>query len=178
MRMHKPINCWANGTSVLQTDPLPVFIMAHHTTHDSGETSPQLQRPVMMMRPSQASINYLSNPRTPARYLHAGLKMDSQICWKTQRIIKDLALRHIDFSIPYVKQSPSQIEFFKREVLLDAEMSHLMSYQDGWAVEVLLRIIFHRPRIMRNLQQLDSELQITQVLAFLLPHWQLCFESI
>lgn len=160
--MDKPINFWANSTSVLQTDPLPVLIMAHHTTHDSGETSPQLQGPVFMMRPSQASVDYLCNARTPARYLQAGLKMDSQICCKTQRIIRELALSHIDFSIPYVKQSPSRIEFFKREVLLDVELSHLMSYQDGWAVEVFLRIMFHRPGKMRDLQRINSELQLTQ----------------
>lgn len=46
--------------------------------------SPQLQGPVFMMRPSQASVDYLCNARTPARYLQAGLKMDSQICCKTQ----------------------------------------------------------------------------------------------
>lgn len=115
-----------------------------------------------MRRPSQASIDYLCNPRTPARYLHAGLKMNSRICNKTRRIITDLALRHIDFSIPYLEQSQSRIDFFKREVLLDVELSHLMSYQDAWVVEVFLRIIFHRPRIMIDLQQLDSELQVTQ----------------
>ncbi|KAG1824429.1 uncharacterized protein BJ212DRAFT_524975 [Suillus subaureus] len=137
--------------------------MARHTTRDSEDSAfPQLQGPVFMRRPSQASIDHLSNPRLPARYLQAALKMNSQICCKTQRIIRDLALRHIDFSIPYLEQSQSQIEFFKREVLLDMKLSHLIWYQDAWVVEVFLRIIYHRPRIMKNFQQLDSELQITQ----------------
>ncbi|KAG2043892.1 hypothetical protein BDR03DRAFT_337435 [Suillus americanus] len=136
--------------------------MARNTTRGSSESFPQLQGPVFMRRPSQASIDHLSNPRLPVRYLQAGLKMNSQIYSKTQRIIRDLALRHIDFSIPYLEQSQSQIDFFKREALLDVELSHLTWYQDAWVVEVLLRVIYHRPRIMKNFQELDSELQIIQ----------------
>ncbi|KAG2366219.1 hypothetical protein BDR07DRAFT_546272 [Suillus spraguei] len=98
----------------------------------------------------------LCSPRLPARYLHAGLRMNPKTCYKTQRIIRDLALRHIDFSIPYLQQSPSQIEFFKREVLLDVELSHLMAYQDGWAVEVFLRIAYQRPKSMRNFQVIQN----------------------
>lgn len=115
-----------------------------------------------MRRPSQVSIEHLSNPRLPARYLQAGLKMNAQTCCKTRRMIRDLALRHIDFSIPYLEQSESQLDFFKREVLLDVELSHLMWYQDAWVVEVFLRIMYQRPKFMRGFQQLDSELQITQ----------------
>lgn len=88
--------------------------------------------------------------------------MNPKTCHKTQRIIRDLALRHIDFSIPYLQQSPSQIDFFKREALLDAELSHLMAYQDGWAVEVFLRIAYQRPKTMRDFQTMFSELQITE----------------
>lgn len=160
------INCWANSTSVLQLADRPtssVLIMARHsTTRDSRESFPQLQGPVFMKRPSQASIDNLCNPRLPAHYLHAGLKMNPQICKKTRRMIRDLALRHLDFSIPYLEQPQSQIDFFKREVLLEVELSHLIRYQDAWVVEVFLRIVYQRPGNMRNFQELDSELQITQ----------------
>ncbi|KAG1746372.1 hypothetical protein EDB19DRAFT_1905830 [Suillus lakei] len=136
--------------------------MARHTTHNSRESSPQLQGPVFMRLPSQAAIDNLCQPRLPAQFLRAGLKMDNQTCCKTQRRIRDLALRHIDFSIPYLKQPQSQIDFFKREVLLDVELPHLTWYEDAWAVDVFLRILYHRPRLMRNLQQLDSEFRIVR----------------
>lgn len=162
------INCWANRTanrtSVLQTDPLPVTGMVRHTrSRGSRKSLPQRQGlPVLVRRPSQASIDSLCHPRLPVRYLHAGLKMNPQVCCKTQRMIRELALRHIDFSIPYLEQPQSKLDFFKREVLLDAELSHLMRYEDTWAVEVFLGMMYRRPRITRNLQRLESELQVTQ----------------
>lgn len=158
------INCWANRTSVLQTDPLPVTGMARRTrSRGSRKSLPQRQGlPVLVRRPSQASIDSLCHPRLPVRYLHAGLKMNPQTCCKTQRVIRELALRHIDFSIPYLEQPQSKLDFFKREVLLDVELSHLIRYEDAWAVEVFLGMMYRRPRIMRNLQRLDSELQVTQ----------------
>ncbi|KAG2055510.1 hypothetical protein BDR06DRAFT_321375 [Suillus hirtellus] len=168
--MHMDINCWANRTanrtSVLQTDPLPVTGMApsrHTRSHGSRKSLPQRQGlPVLVKRPSQASIDSLCHPRLPVRYLHAGLKMNPQVCCKTQRMIRELALRHIDFSIPYLEQPQSVLDFFKREVLLDVELSHLMHYEDAWAVEVFLGMMYRRPRITRSLQRLESELQVTQ----------------
>ncbi|KAG2132306.1 uncharacterized protein EDB93DRAFT_1177042 [Suillus bovinus] len=138
--------------------------VTRYTTSCASRESPfsQRQGPIFIRRPSQVSIDSLCNPRLPARYLHAGLKMSSQMCYKTQRAIRDLALHHIDFSIPYLEQSQSQIDFFKREVLLDRELSHLMHYEDAWAVEVFLGKMYNRPRIMRNFQKLNSELQIMQ----------------
>ncbi|KAG2104050.1 uncharacterized protein F5147DRAFT_271264 [Suillus discolor] len=138
--------------------------MARHTrSRGSRKSLSQRQGPpVLVRRPSQASIDSLCHPRLPVRYLHAGLKMNPQVCCKTQRMIRELALRHIDFSIPYLEQPQSKLDFFKREVLLDAELSHLMRYEDAWAVEVFLGMMYRRPRIMRNLQRLDSELQVTQ----------------
>lgn len=32
-------------------------------------------------------------------------------------MIRELALRHIDFSIPYLEQPQSKLDFFKREVI-------------------------------------------------------------
>ncbi|KAG0708624.1 hypothetical protein DFH29DRAFT_425896 [Suillus ampliporus] len=129
--------------------------MARPTTHDFRETSPQLQGPLFVGQPSQTDIDTLCHPRIPARYLHAGLKMDKLIYWKILRKIRDLALRHIDFSIPYRNQPQERIDYFKREVLLDTDLSHLTWYEDGWAVEVFLRILYHRPRTMRDLQGLN-----------------------
>ncbi|KAG1802944.1 uncharacterized protein HD556DRAFT_722353 [Suillus plorans] len=128
--------------------------MARHTrSRGSRKSLPQRQGlPVLVRRPSQASIDSLCHPRLPVRYLHAGLKMNPQMCCKTQRMIRELALRHIDFSIPYPEQPQSKLDFFKREVLLDVELSHLMRYEDAWAVEVFLGMMYRRPRIMRNLQ--------------------------
>ncbi|KAG1737907.1 uncharacterized protein EDB91DRAFT_1249586 [Suillus paluster] len=129
--------------------------MTQYTTHDFTMTSHQLQGALLIRQPSQAGIDALCHPRTPARYLHAGLKMDRLVCRETQNKFKDLALRHIDFSIPYLEQPQERIEYFKREVLLDPELSHLTWYEDGWAVDVFLRILYHRPRPMSNLQELD-----------------------
>jgi hypothetical protein len=87
-----------------------------------------------------------------------------------KRRIQDLIIRHLDLSRLYGDLPQSRLDFLKREVryiplyfdralacsslksalqvLLDAELSFLTQYEDGWAVDVLVRNLYFRRRRM------------------------------
>ncbi|OAX38888.1 hypothetical protein K503DRAFT_129288 [Rhizopogon vinicolor AM-OR11-026] len=70
--------------------------------------------------------------------------MDQHIWQYTKKIIEHLVIRHFDLSLGYYQQPRGQLEFLKIEVLLRKDMSHLLRYPDGWAVEAFVRILFQR----------------------------------
>jgi len=87
--------------------------------------------------------------------------------------MQELAIRHLDFSISYWNQPQGDLDFFKREVLLNPDLGHLTRYEDGWPIDVLLRLLFRRRAALQGLQTLVPEAQRRQVSHF---HWHLFFD--
>ncbi|KAG2064004.1 hypothetical protein BDR04DRAFT_342359 [Suillus decipiens] len=68
--------------------------------------------------------------------------------------------RHLDLSKLYEDLPQSRLDFLKREILLDAELSFLTQYEDGWAVDVLVRKLYYERRKLMEQQQLVRGAQV------------------
>ena len=78
-------------------------------------------------------MDTLCQNRTPVNSIHTALDMHPHIWQETrvsgtetllsvglfgsQKIIRDLVVRHLDVSLGYFEQPRAQLEFFKREVI-------------------------------------------------------------
>lgn len=87
-----------------------------------------------------------------------------------KRKIRGLIIRHLDLTKLYGDLPQSRLDFLKREVrdislyfdrapacsslksglqvLLDTELSFLTQYEDGWAVDVLIRKVYFQRHLM------------------------------
>lgn len=123
------------------------------STGDSRRSSPDTDL-FVIKRPSQATLIKLSRNRTPLRYYISALRTNEPILRYTKRKIRDLMVRHLDLSKLYEDLPQSRLDFLKREILLDAELSFLTQYEDGWAVDVLVRKLYYERRKLMEQQQL------------------------
>ncbi|KAG0697053.1 hypothetical protein DFH29DRAFT_174566 [Suillus ampliporus] len=120
------------------------------STGSSRNSSPDVDF-LTIRRPSKATMKRLYQNRTPVRCFHAALRMDKYIFLQTKRKIRALMLRHLDVFVLYVNQPQARLEFLKREILLNAELSFLTQYEDGWAVDILIRHEFRKRDILERL---------------------------
>lgn len=109
----------------------------------------------MIKRPSQAIFTKLFSARTPVRLFHSTLRVNHHTLRYAKRRVRALILRHLDVFKLYADQPQARLDFLKREVLLDPELSFLMQYEDGWAVDVLVRLVYHQ-RLRLVQQKLNS----------------------
>ncbi|KAG1746964.1 hypothetical protein EDB19DRAFT_335822 [Suillus lakei] len=98
----------------------------------------------VIKRPSQATLKKLFHARTPIRYFYWALHINEHTLIRAKRRIRELIIRHLDISKLYKDLPQSRLDFLKREILLDAELSFLMQYEDGWAVDVLVRNLYYQ----------------------------------
>ncbi|KAG1855984.1 hypothetical protein F4604DRAFT_1222534 [Suillus subluteus] len=107
----------------------------------------------VIKRPPQATFRKLFQSRTPVRCFDSALRINRYTLRHAKRRIRDLIIRHLDLSRLYGDLPQSRLDFLKREVLLDAELSFLTQYEDGWAVDVLVRNVYFRRRELMEKQQ-------------------------
>lgn len=107
----------------------------------------------VIKRPPQATFRKLLQSRTPAHCFDSALRISRYTLKYTKRRIQDLIIQHLDLSRLYGDLPQSRLDFLKREVLLDAELSFLTHYEDGWAVDVLVRNLYFRRRKLMAQQQ-------------------------
>lgn len=69
-------------------------------------------------------------------------------------------VRHLDLSKLYKDLPQSRLDFLKREILLDADLSFLTQYEDGWAVDVLVRKLYYERRKLIKQKQLVRSAQV------------------
>lgn len=111
------------------------------STGDSRKSSPDADS-IVIKRPSQATFRKLLQSRTPLHYFDSALGISRHTLRYAKRRIRSLIIRHLDLSKLYADLPQSRLDFLKREVLLDAELSFLTQYEDGWAVDVLIRHLY------------------------------------
>ncbi|KAG1741860.1 uncharacterized protein EDB91DRAFT_317782 [Suillus paluster] len=87
--------------------------------------------------------------------------MNKKLFQQTKRKIRTLLIRHLDVFVLYVNQPQARLEFLKREILLNPELSFLTQYEDGWAVDVLIR---HEFRKRDKLEELAENTQFKQAI--------------
>ncbi|KIK46096.1 hypothetical protein CY34DRAFT_457186 [Suillus luteus UH-Slu-Lm8-n1] len=69
----------------------------------------------------------------------------------SKRKIRGLIKRHLDLTKLFRNLPQSRLDFLKREVLLDTDLSFLTQYEDGWAVDVLIRkVYFERHQMVQE----------------------------
>ncbi|KAG2129709.1 uncharacterized protein EDB93DRAFT_1181739 [Suillus bovinus] len=117
------------------------------STGDSRRSSPDVEF-FVIKRPSQGIFRKLFQSRTPVRYFDSALRINRSTLTHVKKKIQALIIRHLDLSKLYGDLPQSRLDFLKREVLLDAELSFLTQYEDGWAVDVLVRNLYYRRRRM------------------------------
>lgn len=113
------------------------------STGNSRTSSPDVDF-FVIKRPPQATFRKLCQSRTPVRCFDSALRINRYTLIYAKRRIRDLIIRHLDLSRLYGDLPQSRLDFLKREVLLDAELSFLTQYEDGWAVDVLVRNLYFR----------------------------------
>jgi hypothetical protein len=108
---------------------------------------------LVIRRPPPATFRRLFLSRTPVHCFDSALRINRYTLRHAKRRIQDLIIRHLDLSRLYGDLPQSRLDFLKREVLLDAELSFLTQYEDGWAVDVLVRNLYFRRRRMIEYKQ-------------------------
>ncbi|KAG2753463.1 hypothetical protein P692DRAFT_20828951 [Suillus brevipes Sb2] len=120
------------------------------STGDSRRSSPDADL-FVIKRPPQATLRKLFQSRTPVRYLDSALRINRRTLNQAKRKIRGLIKRHLDLSKLYGDLPQSRLDFLKREILLDTDLSFLTQYEDGWAVDVLIRkVYFQRHQMVQE----------------------------
>lgn len=126
---------------------------------DSRRSSPDADF-FVIKRPSQRTFRKLFQSRTPIRCFNSALRIDRCTLRYAKRKIRKLIIRHLDLSKLYADLPQSRLDFLKREVLLDAELSFMIQYEDGWAVDVLIRnLYFQRLKLVKEKLKLARKTQ-------------------
>ncbi|KAG1753074.1 hypothetical protein EDD22DRAFT_236746 [Suillus occidentalis] len=121
------------------------------STGDSRRSSPDADL-FVIKRPPQPTFRKLFQSRTPVRYLDSALRINRPTLNYAKRKIRGLIKRHLDISKLYGDLPQSRLDFLKREVLLDTDLSFLTQYEDGWAVDVLIRkVYFERHQMVQEM---------------------------
>ncbi|KAG1809780.1 uncharacterized protein HD556DRAFT_3107 [Suillus plorans] len=127
---------------------------------DSRRSSPDADF-FVIKRPSQRTFRKLFQSRTPIRCFNSALRIDQCTLRYAKRKIRKLIIRHLDLSKLYGDLPQSRLDFLKREVLLDTELSFMIQYEDGWAVDVLVRnLYFQRLKLVEEKLKLARKTQV------------------
>lgn len=128
------------------------------STSNSRRSSPNVD--FVIKRPPQATFRKLLLSRTPVHHLNSALRVNRCTLNYTRRKIRGLMIRHLDLSKLYADLPQSRLDFLKREILLDTDLSFLTQYEDGWAVDVLIRkVYFERHKIVEEQLKLAQSVQ-------------------